>query len=153
MNGWLIYLMVLGIIALLAVPLKFWPKLWVAGVASTLCILLVDGTLESLRAFQFTHSGLRIGGLPIPYWISYFFGGIVYAYYRPTGKGLQALYVLGFSIVLCILECIMILLGLFKHVHWTLLHSILIDIFGFLYMLCLYEWLGIAQKATLNPST
>lgn len=145
-NGWLLYMITAFITAFLTVPIKSWKELWSAGITGMICILLIDSTLVSLQAFQFVHTGARIFGLPIPYWISYFCGGIIFAYYRPYGVWKRLLYVIGFAVFLWLLEYMMILLGFFQHLHWTLLNSLLLNIIGFTLIFGLYEWLKLAHR-------
>lgn len=140
-NGWLIYMIIAFIVAVLAVPLKYWRGLINAGITGMAGALLIDGTLLSLQAFQFVHTGLRIFGLPVPYWISYFFGGIIFAHHRPFGKWSRFIYVLGFAVFLWLLEYIMILLGFFQHLRWTLFKSMVLNILAFTLVLAIIEWL------------
>lgn len=105
-NGWLIYMIVAFVTTLLAVPVRYWQKLWGAGITGMIVILLIDHTLSSLQAFQFVHQGIRVFSLPIPYWLSYFPGGIIFAHYRPFGRWNQLLYIIGFAVFLWLLEYI-----------------------------------------------
>lgn len=138
---------VAGLTALLLVPLKHWPKLFPAGIASLLIILCIDDTLTSLRAFRFVHDGLYIFRLPLTYWLSYFFGGILFAYFRPEGKWKRVVYILGFALFLLFLEYIMMMVGYFEHINWNLLKSYALNIFGFVITLWVIEWFGLYHKA------
>lgn len=144
--GWMIYMIVAGLTALLLVPLKYWLKLLPAGVAALLIVLAIDNTLTSLMAFQFVHEGLYFFKLPLTYWISYFFGGILFAYFRPEGKWKRILYIFGAALFLLTLEYIMMMLGYFQHLNWNLLNSYVLNIFGFVISLWIIEWFELYHK-------
>lgn len=134
-------------VSIILVPIKEWKRLWVAGIIGLITILPIDSTLTSLGAFEYVFSGFRVFGLPWLYWLSYFFGGLLFAYYRPFEKWNRLFYVLGFAFLLWLIEVITVLTGIFQHLQWNLLRSFVLDIFGFVFILWVFEWMGIPSKA------
>ena len=134
-------------VALLFIPLRLWRRLWPAGIMGMVIILLIDGILVSLNAFQFIYNGPKSYGLPVPYVVSYFAGGVLFAWYRPDGRWLRLAYVLAAALLLWVLEFIMLRLGLFDHISWNLAKAYILNICGFIIFFWMVEWAGFARKA------
>lgn len=139
--GWWIYLIITITIALLLVPVNKWRRLSIIGFIGMLTILPIDHALISLGAFKFNFTGLSVLGLPLPYWIGYFPGGILFAYFRPTIRIKRLLYILFSAAAFAFVELITIKLGLFIHLNWSIFNAFILNIYGFTTVTWFIEWL------------
>lgn len=140
--GWLIFDVIAWLTALKLVPSGQWKRLWPIGIIGMLANYAIDSTLVGLGAFDFNFKMGNISGLPAPYWLSYFPGGILFGYYCPEEKRLRFLYVLVAALVLLAAELIMIWFGYFYHINWNIIKSYLLNVFGFTALLWLSQWIG-----------
>lgn len=132
---------------LVLVPAKQWKRLWIAGIIGMLIVLPIDSTLISFGAFQFNFSGLKVLGLPVPYWISYIPGGILFAYFRPVDHWWRLFYILLGAFIFMVIEFIMIRFGFFQHLNnWNLFKAFVLNIGGFTILLWFAEWLNTVRK-------
>ncbi|GBF33506.1 hypothetical protein DCCM_2608 [Desulfocucumis palustris] len=148
--GWLIYGILAWLTALIIIPLREWKKLWPAGIIAMSILYAIDSTLAGLGAFQFTHSDVKVSGLPVPYWLSYFPGGIVFVYYCPPIRWWKLIYILSAAAILLALELIMLRLGYFHHLNWNPFKSYILNAGGFIATLWLTQWLGITNRRVKN---
>lgn len=151
-TGWFIFMVVIWSAAFLLVPIRQWKKLWSAGIFGLLISLASDTSLSSIGAFGFRHSPLNILGLPVPYWISYFAGGVIFAYFRPIGRWARMAYVFALALILWILEVIMIRLGYFVHLNWSLGKAYILNIGGFLSTFWFTDWAGLPYRQPSEKS-
>jgi len=116
-----------------------------AGAIAVAVLFLIDSALISLGAFRYLNSGKTLGDLPVPYLVSGMFGGITAAYFFPEKNALRIPYVLLISLAFVVLELIMEETGHFQHLNWSYTHSFVLNVFGFLITLSLWQW---SQKST-----
>jgi hypothetical protein len=138
--GWLVFDLSIWFIALLLVPLRNWKRSYVIGLAGMLIVLAIDSKLIVLGAFRYYHNGTFIYGLPLPYWLAYFPGGIFFDYFRPKSNLWRILYIFIFSALYLVIELIMKKLGYFIHLNWTVLNSYILNLFGFTVSMWIAEW-------------
>lgn len=138
---WLIFMVISWALPLFLVPFIYWKAAWHIGFIGMLIIFVIDSTLISLGAFEFTYNGSTISGLPIPYWISYFPGAILFAYYKPNSHWKRLAYILITSFIFLLIELIMVRLGSFKHINWDAPKAYVLNLGGFTVLLWISEWL------------
>ncbi len=140
--GWWIFFSISCLTAALIVPFKKWINLFAIGLISMVIILFVDGSLVHLGAFQFNFKGLKIYGLPLPYWLSYIPGGILFGYIRPAARLPRLFFILAIALFYALVELITIKLGLFQHLNWSILKASILNIGCFTVLLWFTEWLN-----------
>ncbi|HBV95998.1 MAG: hypothetical protein JL50_05120 [Peptococcaceae bacterium BICA1-7] len=149
---WLAFGGIAWLTGLLLVPLKNWKKLWPLGIAGMIIVFTIDSTLVSLGAFKFSSSTPEISGIPVPYWLSYIPGGIIFGYYCPNERWLKLVYIAISAFALLVMELIMLWLGYFNYINWNPAKSFMLNAGGFTIMLWLAEWLGLAGKKDIAIS-
>ncbi|MDQ2085568.1 hypothetical protein RBH29_03860 [Herbivorax sp. ANBcel31] len=117
-------------------PKNKWGKLFVLGLVGMVIILAIDSALIALGAIKFNFAGLNALGLPLPYWISYIPGGILFAHFYPTVWIQKFLYILFAAVSFVFVEFITIQIGLFQHLNWNIFNAIILNIGGF----TIYSW-------------
>ncbi len=141
--GWLVFGIIAWLTALILVPLRQWKRLWPAGIIAMSVLYAIDSTLVGLGAFQFTNSNVWVSGLPAPYWLGYFPGGVLFAYYCPQIRWWELIYILFMAAILLVMELIMLGLGYFHHLNWNPVKSYILNVGGFTVTLWLIQWLGL----------
>lgn len=138
--GWVIFFISSVVISILCIPLKKWKCYLFAGIISLIVLYAIDSTLIKLGAFSYRYPNPLIGNLPTLYWLSGFLGGIILVHYYPAKKQLQFPYVLIVASLFLCLELFMAYLGYFNYLNWSPLNSFFLDIFGFLIVIWLWNW-------------
>lgn len=140
---WFLLFAIFFIAALLLIPFKEWKRIYPVGIISIIVALSIDIALTSLNAYSYGKTILNIYGIPIFYSLSAFFYGILLLYYKPKNRLLVTPYILVLAIVLTILEEFTIKLGYIKYNNWSAFKSIILDVYGFIVVLWIYEQLEI----------
>lgn len=148
--GWFVFGAAAWLAGLLLVPARCWKKLWPLGIAGMVLVFFVDSTLLELGAFDFSPGTPKISGIPIPYWIAYFPGGVLFGYYCPGVKWQRGLYVLMASLVLLAMELVMVRLGYFYHLDWSVAKAYVLNAGGFTVMAWLAELTGLAGRENVR---
>lgn len=138
--GWWIFLTAVSAAAAMFVPIREWKRLFLAGIGGLLIILPIDSTLAALGAFRFSFTGPTMLGLPLPYWLSYFPGGILIAHFRPAKRMQRLIYVISAAALYALIELIAIKAGLFHHLNWNILKAFILNILGFTTFMWYVEW-------------
>ncbi|MDA8227703.1 MAG: hypothetical protein M0T74_08360 [Desulfitobacterium hafniense] len=147
---WWVFGVVAWLAGVLLVPINYWKKLWPLGIAGMAIIYPIDSTLVSLGAFDFGFGTVKISGVPIPYWLSYIPGGILFGYYCPPKRLSRLTYIVILAFVLMVVELFMIWLGYFNYHNWNPIKSFILNAGGFTIMLWLAQWLGLAGKEDIQ---
>lgn len=138
--GWWIFFLIVFTTTLLLVPKDSWKRLFFAGIAGLFIVLPIDSTLVTLGAFKFNFNELNVLGLPLPYWISYIPGGILFAHFHPTKWLQRLLYIIFSAASYALIEFITMQSGLFQHLNWNILNSFILNILGFTTLTWFIEW-------------
>lgn len=144
--GWLIFVIISWLTALLIVPLKNWKESWLMGIFGLICIFFIDNTLASLDAFKFLHGGIYLSELPFFYWISYFPGGILFDYFRPSRHIWRIVYIAALAAGYIIPETIMRYFGYFQYINWKIYMAFPLNITGITVTMWFAEWLEEGKK-------
>lgn len=140
--GWVIFFITSILVSLIFIPFKKVKYYWLAGIISMIMIIAIDSTLIRLGAFSYRYPNSIIGKIPTLYWLSSFFGGIIVAYYYPKKKPLQFPYILLSSFIFLCMELVMYFLGYFNYHNWSLINSFILNIFGFIIVIWLWNWVS-----------
>jgi hypothetical protein len=138
--GWILFSLIVWLLTFLIVPLRYWRRSWHMGLFGMVIILVIDSKLAKLGAFRSFHNGLLIYGLPLPYWIAYFPGGIFFDYLRPKNHLWRFLYIPIISAAYLIVELIMMNLGYFQYLNWKAINSFILNLIGFTVSMWFAEW-------------
>lgn len=148
--GWIVFCIIAWSVTFLIVPLKLWPRLWPAGIAGMLVVFPIERVFTDLNSYEFIHNGFIISGMPLPYWLSFFPGAVIYAYFRPF-RGLKALaYIMLAALLLLIAEFVMLKAGYFRHDNWNFARSYLLNIYGFIVLQWLLGLFRVANRKESN---
>lgn len=115
--GWWIFFTAASAAAIIFVPIHKWKRLFIAGIIGMLIVLPIDSILAALGAFRFDFTGPTVARLPLPYWISYFPGGILVAHFRPAMRMQRLMYIISAAALYAFIELITIKAGLFHHLE------------------------------------
>jgi hypothetical protein len=148
--GWIWLFMISVLIFLLAIPFKKWIYYWPAGVVTMIIIYAIDSTLIKLGAFSYYYPNYIIGKLPLFYWVSSFFAGILLVYYFPKRKIMQFPYILLTAFMFLCLELIMKYFNYITYHNWSSIYSFFLDISGFIIVIWLFFWISNTFKGTAN---
>ncbi len=141
--AWCLFAAAAWTAALLAVPVRQWKKHWKMGVAGMIVVFVIDTPLIQLDAFQYSHTGRMVSGLPLPYWLSFFPGGMIFDRLRPMRSHWgRAAFIAGCAVFLLVLEILMIRLGGFRHIRWNILKALFLNLGGFTNLMWIAEWLS-----------
>jgi hypothetical protein len=140
--GWIIFFISSIIVFFLCTPFKKWKYFWLAGIISMIMIYVIDSTLIVLGAFSYSYPNPLIGNLPTLYLLSAFFGGTVLVYYYPQRKILKYPYIILAAFLFVCLELLMNYFGYFSYQNWTPVNSFILDIFGFVNVIYLWNWIN-----------
>jgi hypothetical protein len=138
--GWIIFF-ILSMLIFLVTSLKKWKRFWFAGVITMIIIYAIDATLIALGAFSYRYPNALLGGLPTFYWLSSFFGGNVLVYYYPQRIRYQFAYILFSCFLFLLLELVMYYFGYFSYHHWSPIKSFFLDVFGFVVVIWIWNWI------------
>ncbi|MBO8138319.1 MAG: hypothetical protein H0Z40_09345 [Desulfotomaculum sp.] len=145
---WLILMLISWGLALLLVRNPGINKMWPAGAAAVVVTLMLDVTLVNLNAFQFNSAANAYKGVPIFYIIANFANGMLLARFVPVKGFLKLLFTVGFAVIFLFVEWAAIRLGYFQYINWSLLHSLGLNIIGFIVVLWAADLLDLRR---LNP--
>jgi len=143
---WIIFAGVAFLVTMQMVPLKRWKILWPLGLVAMLLIYFIDNTLIGLKAFAYSSVSPVISGIPIPYLISGFPGGILLGYFCPRELWPRSLYILLAAFVFLVLELIMFWLGHFYYINWSPVKSFFLNVGGFTVFIWVTDWLGVLRN-------
>ncbi len=124
-------------------------KLWPAGVIAVAVTLLIDTTLVKLGAFQYNHAVYAYQGVPLFYIIANFANGILLVRFVPFDKTLKPIATVALAAAFLLLEWIMMQLGYFVHLNWSLWHSLGLNILGFMAVLWAADWLALREETNV----
>ena len=143
---WVIYFVIAMFATTVLTRFKNIKRLWVMGLATMLFLYIIDSTLMDIGAYTYHDSNFIFGGLPIFYLLAGFPGGILFAYFYPANRKLQFPYVLLAVAIFILMEIIIKWFGYIEYIKWNIVHSIFLDILGFMAILWLGQWLNATGK-------
>jgi len=121
---------------------KKWMQVWHAGVIALAVVYAIDATLIRLGAFSYICDLHFAGGLPLFYWLSAFFGGVLLVRYYPRKSIWKLPYILLADFMFLVLEHIMRMIGYFRYHNWSLINSFFLDIVGFIIVIWFWNWIN-----------
>jgi hypothetical protein len=139
---WILFFAAAAITAAVLVPVKHWKGLLPAGITGLAAVYIIDSIFVWLGAFGYSADLLLPPGLPLFYWLSSFFGGIILFYHCPEVRNKRTVYILIAAGIFLIIELIMNLLGYFHYAKWNPAYSYILNIMGFAATLWVSEQLG-----------
>lgn len=146
MMGWYIFLGVAFVITLATVPLVQWQKLWPIGLISIVTLYIIDTTFIGLGAYSFRNGSSLLSGIPLTYIISYFPGAILLVHFYPQKNKWRFPYILLAAGFFLFMELVMVWIGYFHYIKWNPVRSYLLNVFGFLAIFWMAQWLGLTKK-------
>lgn len=79
----------------------------------------IDSTLAALGGFDFVSGNITISGLPLPYWIVSFPGGLLFGHFCPGERRLRLLYVFVVAVILLAIDLVMVWAGFLYYIKIT----------------------------------
>jgi MFS superfamily sulfate permease-like transporter len=143
--AWLIWFVFSLGLSILAAGKKGWLQFWPVGLVALVVVYVLDSALVNLGAFSYRYGVPALGGLPLLYFLSVFPNGIILARFYPPRRRLRLPYVLVVAALFLFVERLMIITGNFRHLHWTLEYSLVLNVIGMVLVLWLGEWLGVIK--------
>jgi hypothetical protein len=113
---------------------------------------MIDTTLISAGAFSYRVPAQITGGLPLLYWLSGFPGGVLLTHFYPDKEKLQFPYILLASAIFLGLELIMHFFGYIHYHKWSPVNSYFLDVFGFIIVIWIWNWIRERKGVTLHTS-
>ncbi|MBM7854765.1 hypothetical protein JOC37_001143 [Desulfohalotomaculum tongense] len=132
---WVLLMLLSWGLALLLVHRPSINKLWPAGLAAVAVTLILDVNLVELGAFRFKNTLYDFRGVPLFYIISNFANGLLLARFVPTDGVLKPVVTVGLAAVFLALELLAVNLGYFQYLNWSPLHSLGLNVLGFIAVL------------------
>lgn len=144
--GWIIFFGVSGLAFLVLVPFRQWKRLWSAGIVAMILLYPIDSAFIGLGAFSYKYGNSILSGLPMFYWLSSFFGGILLVYYYPEKKKWQLPYLILTAGIFLFMELIMYWVGYFHYNKWSPVRSYFLDFIGFSSILWIVQHIGAMDR-------
>ncbi len=141
--GWKLFFLVSLLATVIFVPLSDWEKLWPVGLLAIVVIYLIDSVLIKLGAFKYSLGSSILSGIPFFYLLSGFNGGVLFVSLLPDSSMWQLPYILAAAVIFLFLEYIMVVLGYFHYLKWNPFKSYVLNIFGFIVVVWLAQWLRV----------
>jgi hypothetical protein len=138
--AWIIFFCFSVITVLLLIPIEEFFSLWPAGITGLVMIYIIDWTLVSLGAFSYKYPNTFLSKIPLFYWLSAFFGGILLFHYYPQQQSVQFIYIVFAAVLFLGMELIMYKLEYFYYNNWNPLKSLILNICGFTVVIRFTEW-------------
>jgi hypothetical protein len=138
--AWIIFFCFSVITIFLLIPFEELPLLCPAGIIGLILCYIIDNTLVSLGAFSYKYPNALLSRIPLFYWLSSFFGGVLLFRFYPLQQSMQFGYIVLASALFLVLELIMYKIHYFFYHNWNLVKSLALNIFGFTITIRFAEW-------------
>ncbi len=137
---WWIFFAAALVLALVFVPFKEWKRLYPVGIFGILLAFCINSKLIDLGAFSFSGEAAQIYDVPLAYLLSFFPGGVLFAHFWFRSWTGRLMYIFLTSFIFFVLEYITVIFGMYQHIEWFLIDSIILKLIGLTVFLWFSEW-------------
>ena len=139
---WILFAVVVWAITIMLVKWENCKRLWLAGIIGIVLGITIDSPLASGGLYKFYYHGISIYGLPLFYILALAAGAMFVIHFYPWGNIKRGfLFFLLANALFLVFEFLMVWIGYFEHLHWSFVHSFILNLIGFLATVYVYALL------------